>query len=228
MKFTFTLIILFIFNFCFAQFAIIKDVDGYVNVRRTPENAYNKTDKLVNDYVVYAFQPQGNWINIDYKKNGALLNGYIYKDRIKFISDFPAVLLKSNSNGKAILESKEVKIELIETAFIQENHKLTYHNNQKSQLHKIDGLQIFGKDGDLPTRQYKSITVEFKDVKIQLPPDALQNLFEPTLFNSRANYDATNKVLYISSSNSDGAGGYEIVWIIENFKYKSRVEAYNF
>lgn len=228
MKFTFTLIISFIFNFCFAQFSIIKDVDGYVNVRSTPENADNKTDKLVNDHVVYAFQPQGNWINIDYKKNGALLNGYIYKDRIKFISDFPAVLLKSNSNGKAILESKEVKIELIETAFIQENHKLTYHNNQKSQLDKIDGLQIFGKDGDLPTRQYKSITVEFKDVKIKLPPDALQNLFEPTLFNSRANYDATNKVLYISSSNSDGAGGYEIVWIIENFKYKSRVEAYNF
>lgn len=228
MKLTFTLFLLFIFNFCFAQFGIINDFDGFVNVRSSPENAVNIIDKLANDFVVYAYESQGNWINIDYKKNGVSLNGYIYKNRIKYISDFTAIPLNSNSNGKAILKNKNFKIEITETTFIKENHKLTYHNNQKSQLDKIDGLQLFGKDGDVPTRQYKSITVEFKEVKIKLPPEALQNLFEPSLFNSIANYDAAKNVLYISSSNSDGAGGYEIVWIIENFKYKGRVEAYNF
>ena len=207
---------------------IIKDIDGFVNVKSTPESTINITDKLPNYFVVYAFNAGSNWINVDYKKNGAALNGYIYKDRIKYISDFKTIPLKSNHNGKAILENEIVKIEITETDFIKENHKLTYHKNQKSQLDKIDDLKIFGKDGELPTRQYKSITVEFKEAKIQLASRALANLYEPSLFNSTANYDEVKNVLYISSSNSDGAGGYEVIWIIENYRYKSRIEAFDF
>ena len=80
--------LIFNFNFCFSQFGIINDLDGFVNVRSSAEKGNNISDKLENGFIVYYFEPKGNWVNIDYKKNGKELNGYIYKDRIKYITDF--------------------------------------------------------------------------------------------------------------------------------------------
>jgi hypothetical protein len=220
--------IIFNFNLCFSQFGIINDLDGFVNVRCSAEKGNNISDKLENGFIVYYFEPEGNWINIDYKKNGKELNGYIYKDRIKYITDFEKIPLKSELDGKAKLENENVKIEITETKFIKEKHKLKFYKNEKNQLDKIDNLQIFGTDGNIPKREYKSIKIEINNVKMELPKIALKNLYEPSLYNSKANYDAKNNILYILSSNSDGAGSYEIIWIIEKNKYKYRIEAYGF
>ena len=203
-------------------------MDGFVNVRSSAEKGNNISDKLENGFIVYYFEPEGNWINIDYKKNGKELNGYIYKDRIKYITDFQKIPLKSELDGKVILENENVKIEISETKFIKEKHKLEFLNNDKSILVKIDNLQIFGKDGGFPKREYKSIKIEINNIKMELPNIALKNLFEPSLYNSKSNYDQKNDILYILSSNSDGAGSYEIIWIIEKKKYKYRIEAYGF
>ena len=62
----------------FGQFAIISDKDGFVNVRNSANIGNNISEKLENGFVIYSFEPKGNWINIDYKKNGKELNGYIY------------------------------------------------------------------------------------------------------------------------------------------------------
>ncbi|WP_281336423.1 hypothetical protein [Flavobacterium eburneipallidum] len=220
--------LIFNFNFCFSQFGIINDLDGFVNVRSSAEKGKNISDKLENGFIVFYFEPKGNWVNIDYKKNGKQLNGYIYKDRIKYINDFTNVPLKSNLNGKVKLENENVKIEISETKFIKEKHNLKFHKNDKSILEEIDNMQIFGKDGGIPKKEYKSIQIEINSVKIELPNIALKNLYEPSLYNSKANYDKKNDILYILSSNSDGAGGYEIIWIIEKKKYKYRIEVYGF
>jgi hypothetical protein len=216
------------FNLCFSQFGIINDLDGFVNVRNSAEKGNNISDKLENGFIVYCFEPEGNWINIDYKKNGKDLNGYIYKDRVKYISSFENVALKSNLDGKVKMENRNIKIEITETKFEKEKHKLTFYKNNKTQLDKIDNLQIFGTDGNIPKREYKSIKIEIEKVKIELPINALKNLFEPNLESSTANYDKNNDILYLSSMNSDGAGGYLIIWIIEKKRYKNRIEAYGF
>ena len=197
--------LVFNFNFCFSQFGIINDFDGFVYVRSSAEKGNNISDKLENGFIVYYFEPEGNWINIDYKKNGKELNGYIYKDRIKYITDFQKIPLKSELDGKVKLENENVKIEISETKFIKEKHKLKFLKNDKSILEKIDNLQIFGKDGGFPKREYKSIKIEINNVKMELPNIALKNIYEPSLYNSKANYDEKNDILYILSSNSDGA-----------------------
>lgn len=215
-------------NLCFSQFAIISDPDGYVNVRSSAKIANNVSDKLNNGFIVYYFEPQANWANIDYKKSRKELNGYIYKDKIKFITDFKEIPLKTNSDGKIILDNGLVKIEITETKFLKEKHKLQFFKDNSNQLDKIDNLPLFGTDGEIPKREYKSIEIEINKVKVEIPPSALENLYEPTLWNSKANYDEVNDILYIQSSNSDGAGGYEIIWVIEKKKYKTRIEAYGF
>ncbi|MCV2484144.1 hypothetical protein OD917_04355 [Flavobacterium sp. SH_e] len=63
---------------------------------------------------------------------------------------------------------------------------------------------------------------------IELPKNSFDDLFEPTLFNTRAYYDTKSNILYITSSNSDGAGGYEIVLVIEKSQYKERKIVYGF
>ena len=203
-------------------------MDGFVNVRSSVEKGNNISDKLENGFIVYYFEPEGNWVNIDYRKNGKDLNGYIYKDRIKYITDFTNIPLKSNLNGKVILENDNVKIEVTETNFIKENHKLKFYKKNLKQLDEIDNLQIFGTDGNIPKREYKSIQIKINNLKIEMPNIALKNLYEPSLYNSKASYDKKNDILYILSSNSDGAGSYEIIWIIEKKKYKNRIEAYGF
>ena len=222
----------FIFTFImspaiFGQFAIISDKDGFVNVRSTAEIGNNISDKLENGFVVYSFEPKDNWINVDYKKNGKELNGYIYKDRIKFITDFTAVVQKSNYDGVIELGDENVKIEIRGTYFMREKHKLTFYKNT-NQLDKIDGLKIFGTDGNIPNKEYKSIKIEISNRKITLPNVALKNLYEPNLLFAGANYDEKNDILYIYSSNSDGAGSYEVIWVIEKKKFKERIEAYGF
>lgn len=203
-------------------------MDGFVNVRRSAEKGNNVTDKLENGFIVYYFEIEGNWINIDYKKNGKELNGYIYKDKIKYITDFQKIPLKSELDGKVMLENENLKIEISETKFIKEKHKLKFLKNDKSILMEIDNLHFFGTDGNIPKREYKSIQIEINNIKIELPNEALKNLYEPSLYNTKANYDEKNDILYIFSSNSDGAGSYEIIWVIEKMKYKYRIEAYGF
>ena len=105
------------FNLCFSQFGIINDLDGFVNVRNSAEKGNNISDKLENGFIVYCFEPEGNWVNIDYKKNGKDLNGYIYKDRVKYISSFENVALKSNLDGKVKMKNGNIKIEITETKF---------------------------------------------------------------------------------------------------------------
>ncbi|MBU2061749.1 MAG: hypothetical protein KKH44_07885, partial [Bacteroidetes bacterium] len=95
-------------------------MDGFVNVRSSAEKGNNISDKLENGFIVYCFEPEGNWINIDYKKNGKDLNGYIYRDRIKYISSFENVALKSNLGGKVKMENGNIKIEIAETKFEKE------------------------------------------------------------------------------------------------------------
>jgi hypothetical protein len=216
------------FNLCFSQFGIINDLDGFVNVRSSAEKGNNISDKLENGFIIFSMEPENNWAAINYKKNGKELDGYIYKDRIKYLSDFRKIPLILNQKGKAKIESGNIKVEIIETKFIKEKHKLKFYKNNKTQLDKIDDLQIFGTDGNIPKREYKSIKIQIDNIKFDLPNEALQNLYEPNLGNSIAYYDEINDILYLTSSNSDGAGGYEILWIIEKKKYKSRIEAYGF
>lgn len=223
MKKNISFVFLFTLNLCFSQFAIISDHDGYVNVRSSPKIANNVSDKLNNGFIVYYFVAKENWATIGYKKNEKELNGYIYKDKIKFISDFKEIPLKINQDEKVILDNGSVKIEITGTKFLKEKHKLQFDKSDSNLLMEIDNLSPLGTDGEIPKREYKSVEVEINKVKVEIPPSAIKNLYEPTLWNSKANYDEVNDILYIQSSNSDGAGGYEVIWVIEKKKYKTRI-----
>ncbi len=211
----------------FAQFAVIKDNDGYVNVRSEASKGNNISDQLKNGFVVYCFEPEKNWINIDYSKNNKDLSGYLYKDRVKYLSDFEKIPLVKETKTKVIFQKGDLTISIESKSFESNTAKLIF-SKDKSFLEKINGKQFWGTDGGIPKTAFKTITVAIGTKTIELPKNAFEDLFEPNLSSTRINYDKSSDTLYISSTNSDGAGSYELVWIIEKGQYKERKVTHGF
>ncbi|MBW1654059.1 hypothetical protein [Flavobacterium quisquiliarum] len=221
------LFVLFLNN-AFGQFAVIKDNDGYVNIRTEASKGNNISDKLNNGFVVYCFEPKNNWINIDYSKNNKDRSGYLHKDRIQYLSEFTEIPLIKETQTKVVFEKDGFNISIESKKFELNLAKLIFSGKDKSFLKEINGKSFWGTDGEIPKKAYKSITVTLGNNSIELPKNSFDDLFEPTLFKTQINYDQKSDTLYITSSNSDGAGGYEIIWIIEKGKYKERKIAYGF
>src|SRR5690348_3914374 len=79
-KFIFLLALL-IFQNATAQIAIIKDPDGFSNVRQSASKQSKVVDTLSNDNLVFAYveSAEGNWLPMDYKKGNNVRSGYIHK-----------------------------------------------------------------------------------------------------------------------------------------------------
>lgn len=229
MKYLHLLIVLISFN-SFAQigeFAIVNDNDGYSNIRSSAEiNKENIIEKLYNGTFVFVLDIENSWYDIDYGKD-EFKNGYIYKNRILFIEDYLKIDIYSETETTITLKKDDVEIHITEENFNQDKHKLTF-DKQGGWLNKTNGKSFFGTDGGIPKTQYQSIKIKINNKNIELPKTAFEDLFEPNLFSSRANYDEKDDVLYLHSFNSDGAGYYAVVWKIEQGKYKDRLVVHGF
>ncbi len=224
------LAIFWIFLSCmaFGQFAIIHDQDGYCNVRSSSDKGNNIIDKLGNGHLVYIFENNGNWTNIDYSKKSKELYGQVYKDRLTPISSYLTIPIVAKSNSQMVLKKDSVKIILTQQNFEKTKHSFTRYKAYKDLIQFIDHKKYWGTDSGIPKTEYKSIEVFVGNKKVILPKTALENLYEVSLENTQANYDKANDIIYIQSINSDGAGGYEIIWKIEKGIYKERYIAYGF
>jgi hypothetical protein len=228
MKPLYTFLLIFLSNLTFGQFAIISDKDGYSNIRSSAETENTITDKLENGHLIYCFENKGNWINIDYTKNNKELNGKVYKDRVKLISDYKTIPQQSETANSVVYAKDSVKIIVTQQKFDKNKYRFCYYKDAEDQIELINGKRYWGTDGEEPSSAYKSILIYIGKKKINLPPTALENLFEPSLYNTQINYDSENNILYIQSMNSDGAGSYEVIWKIEKGIYKIRYVAYGF
>jgi len=196
----------------------------WVNVRSSPENTKNIVDSLKNRHIVWAFEPEGNWMIIDYQKNGKSVTGYVYKNRIRYLASFDSIPIHKLDKRQVILKRDSLVIVIREEDFIAKNSTLQYDTSDSSKyVSKINGKRIWGTDGNIPKRKYKAIEVQIGRRSIAIPKAELENLFEPNLNYSECYYDRQKDVLYLSALNSDGAGGYAVLWIIEKGRYKNKI-----
>lgn len=206
------------------QFATVNDVDGFSNIRSSAEiNKENIIEKLDNGTLVFVLGMENDWYDVDYGKDESQ-NGYIYKNRILFIEDYLKIDVYSEKETTLILKNDNIEINIIQEKFNPDKHKLTFDN----WLTKINGKSFWGTDGGIPKTQYQSIKIKINNKNIDLPKTAFYDLFEPNWYHTKANYDEKNDVLYLHSFNSDGAGGYAVVWKIEKGEYKDRLIMYGF
>ena len=160
------------------DYAVVKDKDGYVNIR-AKENVKSKiVGTLPNNTLVYGFFDKEynptNWIEVD--------KGYVHQSRLKKISDFRAIEVKVQGNS-IIFDDKDVKVTITKQKFDKTKHKITKKEHDGWTELIIDGKKIYGIEDDLlPEDHYKSITVTINGKNVSIPKSAYDDLYQVAMY----------------------------------------------
>lgn len=142
--------------------------------------------------------------------------------------------LTKYSDTYCIFEEESAKFKIVTGNFNRSLHKYTAINGDTI---KIDNKPFFGTDGELPTKQINSIFVIIGSDTVKIPKIAFTDLCQPSMSWKEDNetvgflrvYSSVDKKrFYIHMQNSDGAGYYEVTFMIRNKKYVGRVIDYGF
>ena len=226
------LIVLFVSQFNYAQFARVNDSDGFVNVRKDATAKSEIVGKISDKEIVYLLMteaPVNNWEYAVYEdKLKKDISGYIHSSRLKKLSDFMEVYYFKTANKTAFFKNDKEEIE-VEIAVQPFNSRNNIDNFSKKDgfYYAYKNKPVWGTDGGLPNSSYKFIKVKIKGKDLEVPQESLENLFQPTIIEQandfkyiEINYDKKMDVLYISSLNSDGAGSYVVLFFFEKGSFK--------
>ena len=205
----------------FGDYAVVKDKDGYVNIRAKESVKSKIVGTLPNNTLVYGFFDKEynptNWIEVD--------KGYVHQSRLKRIFDFRAIEGKEQGNS-IIFDDKDVKVTITKQKFDKTKHKITKKEHDGWTELIIDGKKMYGiEDELLPDDHYKSITVTMKGKNVPIPKSAYDDLYEVAMYtdNNAVYYDKEEDTIYIIAHNGSGANAYEVCWQIVKGEYKTRI-----
>jgi len=214
------------------SFAIINDKDGFVNVRKEPNVKSAIVGKLYVDDIFGVDEDDNvdvkklEWLKIYKQDEHHGLQGYIHASRNFFLSNFKTIRNLRIYSDSCVCRNDSLTVTIKSAHFKAHYHKLSYTVGDKTQhiattLDKIDGNHIWGTDGGMPKRAITSLKVIIDGFKIDIPKKAFDDLYEPN-YSTATVYLGINNTIYIKMDNSDGAGGYAVIWIIKNGKYLKR------
>ena len=204
-----------------SEYAVIKDTDGFVNIRKAPNNNAPIIGKIKKYEVFMCDRTQTNWWKVLYTRydnhsKSIWLEGYIYKNRVSLLSHW-----------KTINKKDSTSIIVKEASFEPNKHSLSFSTDNSDKkasndLIKIDGKVFWGTDGEIPKEVISHVEVTIKGTKVILPKNAFDDLYEPSLGNISICHGPENTLYIKMDDNSDGAGAYTIVWVIKDNKYYGR------
>lgn len=214
---------LFVAQCVFGQFFVIKDKDGYSNIR---EKA-NAKSKIVGTF------PNGTLFYFPHADDSLepwwqLKEGYIHRSRFKDVSTFPAISRGKRGENSISFAGMGISVVITVQKFDKQKHKIVRENRGDYYEYVIDGVKAEGIDDFLPTSEYKSIEVTINGKKVEMPQDAYRGVFEVTTYedNNFVYYDKEDDIIYIVGNNGDGANGYDICWQIVKGVYKTKEIGY--
>ena len=213
----------------FGYYAVVKDKDGYVNIRAKESVKSKIVGTLPNNTLVYALfdtteDETGeeiffNWIAVD--------KGYVHKSRLKMIGEFPSIGKGKEQGNSITIAGKGISVTLTKQPFDKTKHKITKKKHKEYSEYIIDGKRVQGLDNDefLPKDHYKSFTVTINGKNVPIPKSAYDDLYEIGIWdtNNFAYYDKEDDVLYIIAHNGNGAFSYKVCWQIVKGEYKTRI-----
>ena len=213
----------------FGDYAVVKDKDGYVNIRAKESVKSKIVGTLPNNTLVYGLfdttqDETGeeiffNWIAVD--------KGYVHKSRLKMIGEFPSIGKGKEQGNSITIAGKGISVTLTKQPFDKTKHKITKKKHKEYSEYIIDGKSAQGLDGDLflPEDHYKSIIVTINGKNVSIPKSAYDDLYEVAMYtdNNAVYYDKEEDTIYIIAHNGSGANAYEVCWQIVKGEYKTRI-----
>ncbi len=212
-------------QFSLAQFAVVKSSTVYCAVYEEPQKQSSVIDSLSNQQIVFCFEKNAHWMNVDYEKENEIRNGFIPCSQIEPIENYTQIPLINFDGKEAQIFNQNISIVIEEKDFIQSNHSLQYSDQG---LLYIDDQPYWGTDGNIPQEEFNKMEISLNGKNIVLPSSALLNLYNPNLASTAAHYDEQNQILYIYMLNGDGAGSYVVIWRIKQGQYQDRLIFYGF
>lgn len=199
-----------------AEFAIINDPDGYVNLRDEGSKVVGRLEKNDVFWVWYgeewqAWNTSDKWIAAQTPTD---IYGSIAKGHFKLLSELPALPCKAIAQSYQCL-NKNIGVKLTLQKFQAKQHTYTYYidpdtKTKTTEIKSIDGKNPYGIDGWLPRTEIAKLEVFRHGQWRTLNIDSIKNYYE--LWNQFSTYyDEKNDLLYIIGDASDGAGGYSYV-----------------
>jgi len=200
------------------EIVIINDKDGYVNVRENADGKSKIIGKKYEDDIFYSIKSKDNdWYEV-YIENGA--TGYIHSSRIMPLSNLQKLNTKSVHWKDEVLtfQNDTLFFEIRLAKFVPSKHLI---KNKNEYPESIDNHEMHGTFGNLPKVEFVSIKLVVRSKDIPLPKEQFNDCYEIDLSRMRLYSDKKGR-LFIASSNSDGAGGYDAIWVVKNNKYLKR------
>lgn len=200
--------------FAQAQFGVVQDKDGFVNVREL-ENANSQILTKIKTGTILPIDPESinpNWVLVEYKPE---YNGYIYHDRIKNVEDFETISPISLSTNTIVFSTSDYKIQIEIQKFNPKNHRIKKENDF---VYEIDDKQAFGIDGMMPTTEIKSFKILYKNQPIEIPKSYYTTLYNMQLDSFRFAYNQNLDQYYLYGTFSDGAASFDAIWVVEKGK----------
>ena len=210
-------------------FGVIQDADEYVNVRGTNGTVIGK---LLDNHVFVDWDAQKRhkeWHSVEYGTetgitktcpNGNTYAGEIHKSRIRYLADLPQLKEQPQSTDNHLVYANDtLTVEIGFQDFNLQKHDIVY-DLETGFVRSIDGCSaLIGIDNNIPHKEYASITVKHPAGILEFPTAYITHLYEPNQNNVAVALGKGN-TLFISTQNSDGAGGYYAVWTVENYLVK--------
>lgn len=192
----------------FGQVAIIKDKDGYTNVREAASSKSEIIYKILENEVFwfnYNYEdPNCEWISVYIPKNKYsfssklpdYIEGYVHKSRV----------LPIDKLNKYTQENFKFKYELV--AFDSVGKIVDKHDGKW--ITHVNGRQVWGADGAFPKLQVESVRVSIDKMEVPIHP-----VFYSDIYECDGNYTIykNGDAYFVYQMNSDGAGSYQIVWV---------------
>lgn len=208
---------MFLATTSFSQVAMIKDKDGFTNVRSGPNNDSTVIYKVENFELFFVFEAaknNENWLEVYIPKNQFALGcdgsdyikGYMHSSRIIDIYDLEKY------------EGDDFSFKYKLDSFSFENKIVDYVDDKW--ISKINGRRYYGTDGETPKIEVKSIEIIMGGKEISVPKILFSDLFECS--NKFEVYKYLDAYI-VDQWNSDGAGGYGITWLIDSDGVKQRL-----
>jgi len=211
-------IFLLLISTAIAQVGLINDKDGYTNVRENPD-IKSKVIYKIKDYELFLFydydtNESDNWIKVYIPKNKyalayeglAGLTGYIHKSRLLSLDNLEK------------FDGKNFRFKYHLRTFSVDNKIIDYIDGKW--ISRINGRPFYGTAGSIPNNEISSIEVRVGEKTIHVPEVLYQDLFELT---NDFNIYKKDNIFYVQQWNSDGGGGYLLVWAIDKNSIRQRL-----
>ncbi|TGE25557.1 hypothetical protein E5K00_10325 [Hymenobacter aquaticus] len=206
----------------YANTAIIRDLDGYTNVRATPTRQGQILLRLRENQVFFfdpeEYEQHQEWITVwvapdrfntqpvgDAADASYHTQGYVHRSRLQTLLSLPAY------RGPEF----RIRYELVP-------FRAAAHTVDRSQgwVEIKDVPYAWGVDGHMPRTEIRAVRATVQGQAVPVPRRLLAGLFEapqPTDVFRRGN------TFFVVQQNGDGAGGYTLVWVFTKAGLQQRL-----